>query len=324
MASLPFHQLQLKLFNITITPRDISDVSDEVLLRILFHSTPRDLLAFQLVSKRFYGILDQNQHCWRWARHNIDPPVPPPPRVEAVGFWTESAYAQLLFGGGNCCAKSCQKWTINLPLSFALRLRVCSPGCFKTLHRGYDNYKAAKRVSNHYFDSSAIPGKNGLRAMGKIHRDRFRDWLVYDERDTTDHPTYLKSMVNIADNEWLCARAIEEKRKSKIQVKVVRTCAQLKEQYRLRAAAFEGIMENARQLQVWAKELPIKRKELELVNVDFVKEVISPREQIPFRKLLRTATLRRELELCADASVRMDVRAWCAIRAVTVKEYKKL
>jgi hypothetical protein len=68
----------------------------------MLKSSPLELLAFQTLSRKFRRILADNPRCWNEARNNMDPPVPPPPHVDAAGVWSESAYAQFIFGGGEC------------------------------------------------------------------------------------------------------------------------------------------------------------------------------------------------------------------------------
>ncbi|KAJ7074715.1 hypothetical protein C8F01DRAFT_33920 [Mycena amicta] len=119
--------LMIKLFNVALLPYDAARLPDDSWLEIMLTCTPRELLAMQLVSHRFYRILASNPHSWPQARNNLDPPVPPPPKdIEAAGVWTEAAYAQFIFGGRDCVVKSCKRWTTNFPLSFGLRIRVCS------------------------------------------------------------------------------------------------------------------------------------------------------------------------------------------------------
>ncbi|KAJ7470876.1 hypothetical protein FB451DRAFT_1399621 [Mycena latifolia] len=70
-------------------------------------------------------------------------------------------------------AKSCKKWTIRFPYSYALRIRVCSDECEAVLHRYYD--AEARRINNGYLTSGTIPGKRGLRQMGQTQRLHFRE-----------------------------------------------------------------------------------------------------------------------------------------------------
>ncbi|KAJ7082907.1 hypothetical protein B0H15DRAFT_803037 [Mycena belliarum] len=221
----------------------------------MLKASPVELLAFQLLSRRFTRILAENPHCWAEARQNLNPPVPPPPKVDAAGIWTESAYAQFIFGGGSCIAKSCKKWTVRFPYSYGLRIRVCSRFA-STPRRHYD--AEARKINNSYLTSCAIPGKRGLRQMGQTQRRHFRDWLAYDERDRT---------VAAADQEWFSARAITEKRKARPPVAVVRTVDELKAEYKLRAEALPRIMENAKALQVWAHQFAEARKAMDSINV---------------------------------------------------------
>ncbi|KAJ7503492.1 hypothetical protein B0H11DRAFT_2222778 [Mycena galericulata] len=296
----------LKLFNVIISPWDIANVPDDVLLEIILKATPRDLLAFHVLSRRFRRILNDNLRCWKQARENMDPPVPPLPQVDAAGAWTESAYAQFIFGGGECCVKSCKKWTTRFPCSYALRLRVCSDRCYAVLHRHYD--QAARKINNSYLTSVAIPGRRGLRQMGQTQRLHFRDWLPYDEREMTNYRMYRVCAVATADQEWFSARAITEKRAARPPVSVIRTVPELKD--------------NAAALQEWSKAFEEARKALDVINLTFIKEVISPREQIPYRKLMKTTTLSKALESFGQSSARLDIRSWCAIRSTTLKEYK--
>ncbi|KAJ7505721.1 hypothetical protein B0H11DRAFT_2272518 [Mycena galericulata] len=310
----------LKLFNVTTSPWDIANVPDDVLLEIILKATPRDLLVFQVLSRRFRRILNDNMRCWKQARENMDPPVPPPPQVDAAGVWSESAYFQFIFEGGECCVKSCKKWTTRFPCSYALRLRVCSDRCYAVLHRHYDS--VARKINNSYLTSVAIPGRRGLRQMGQTQRLHFRDWLPYDEREMTNYRMYRVCAVATADQEWFSARAITEKRSARPPVSVLRTVPELKDQYRLRAEALPRIIENARALQQWAEAFEEARKALHLINITFLKEVISPREQIPYRKLLKTATVCKALESFSISCTKLDIRSWCAMRSAALKEYK--
>ncbi|KAJ7664424.1 hypothetical protein DFH06DRAFT_1184334 [Mycena polygramma] len=230
----------IKLFNVNLSC-DVRNVPDDVWLEIMLNSSPLELLAFKAVSNKFRRILAQNPRCWSQARNNIDPPVPPPPQVNSAGVWSESAYAQFIFGGGECVVKSCKRWTSRFPCSFALRIRVCSAKCDAVLHRHFD--KTARKMNNSYLTSCAIPGRRGLREMGQTPRLHFRDWLVYDERDMTKYPMYRVCAVATADQEWFSARAITEKRSARPSVAVIRTVVELQEEYRLRAEALPRIMQ---------------------------------------------------------------------------------
>ncbi|KAJ7676272.1 hypothetical protein B0H17DRAFT_1207404 [Mycena rosella] len=309
-----------KLFNVSLSPYTVN-LPDVLWLEIMLKASPLELLQLQRVSKRFCDILADNPRSWTEARHNMNPPVPPPPHVNAAGVWTESAYAQFLFGGGNCIVKSCKKWTARFPTSYALRARVCSTKCDAILHRHYET--EARKINNGYLTSCAIPGKRGLRQMGQTQRLHFRNWLVHDERDLTQHPMYRVSIVSAADQEWFSARAITEKRPVRPPVAVLRTVEELKAQYKLRAEALPQIMQNAEALQVWSKQYADARKAIDLVNVSFLKEVISPREQIPYRKLLKTPAVSRAFEAFGQSLSRLDIRIWCGMRANAVREYRE-
>ncbi|KAJ7664435.1 hypothetical protein DFH06DRAFT_1187764, partial [Mycena polygramma] len=289
---------------------------------IMLNSSPLELLAFQAVSTKFRRILAQNRRCWSQARNNIDPPVPPPPHVDAAGVWSESAYAQFVFGGGECVVKSCKCWTSRFPCSFALRIRVCSAKCDAVLHRHFD--KTARKMNNSYLTSCAIPGRRGLREMGQTQRLHFRDWLVYDERDMTKYPMYRVCAVATADQEWFSARAITEKRSARPPVAVIRTVVELQEEYRLRAEALPRIMQNAKALQTWSKEFAEARKSVDMINVTFIKEVISPREQMPYRKLLKTPILSNLMESYGRSLSKLDIRSWCSIRSTALRELRAL
>ncbi|KAJ7085333.1 hypothetical protein C8R43DRAFT_1051527 [Mycena crocata] len=312
----------LKLFNVRLTPYDIANLPDAVLLEIMLESTPTELLVFRGLSHRFHQIMANNPRCWIQARLNMKPPVPPPPHVDAAGIWTESAYAQFIFGGGHCVVKSCKAWTARFPYSYSLRIRVCSKKCEAILNRHYD--KDTRRINNGYLTSVAIPGKRGLRQMGQTQRLHFRDWLPYDERDMTNFPMYRVTAVAAADQEWFSARAITEKRAARPPVTVIRTVAELKEQYKLRAEAHPRIMENARALQKWSTAFEDAKNAMIKVNVVFIKEVVSPREQLPYRKLLKTPTLSAALEAFSQSLSTFDIRSWCGMRPAVIKEYRVL
>ncbi|KAJ7470898.1 hypothetical protein FB451DRAFT_1399641 [Mycena latifolia] len=314
------YSFQFKLFNVTLSPCSVN-LSDDIWLEIMLKASPLELLKFQLLSRRFCRILSDNPRCWREARHNMNPPVPPLPQVDAAGIWTESAYAQFIFGGGNCIAKSCKKWTARFPCSYALRFRVCSDKCEAVVHRHYDT--EARRINNGYLTSCAIPGKRGLRQMGQTQRLHFRDWLPYDERDRTNHRTYRVYAVSVADQEWFSARAITEKRPVRPPVAVIRTVEELKAEYKLRAEALPGIIKNAEALQAWAQRFTEARKAIDLFNVTFMKETISPREQIPYRKLLKTPTVSKAFEAFGQSLSKLDIRTWCGMRANAIREYRE-
>ncbi|KAJ6489207.1 peptidase family M1-domain-containing protein [Mycena vitilis] len=287
----------IKLFNVNLSC-DVRNVPDGVWLeargssresnevfhlyriQIMLNSSPLELLVFQAVSNKFQRIISQNPRCWSQARNNMDPPVPPPPQVDAAGVWSGSAYAQFIFGGGECVVKSCKCWTPRFPCSFALRIRVCS-------------------ANNSYLTSCAIPGRRGLREMGQTQRLHFRDWLVYDERDMTrmvlregDHGEAIGSSSSSCNP--------DRRRASRD--------AELFEEYRLRAEALPRIMQNAKALQAWSKEFAEARKSVNVINVAFIKEVISPREQMPYRKLLRTPILSNLMKSYGRSLSKLDIR----------------
>ncbi|KAJ6553497.1 hypothetical protein DFH09DRAFT_1495878 [Mycena vulgaris] len=310
-----------KLFNVTLSPLDAANLSDDLWLEIMLKASPLELLTFQRLSRSFCRILAENPRCWNQARQNMDPPVPPPPQVDASGIWTESAYAQFLFGGGNCIVKSCKTWTARFPSSYALRTRVCSDKCKTVLHRHYD--AEARKINNGYLTSCAIPGKRGLRQMGQTQRLHFRDWLAHDERDLTQYPTYRVCAVSQADQEWFAARAKTESRPVRPPVVVLRTVEALKAEYKLRAEALPRIMQNAKALQAWSKEFAEAREAIDLANVAFMKEIVSPREQIPYRKLMKTPTVQKVFIAFGDSLSRLDIRSWCAMRENAVREYRE-
>ncbi|KAF7305481.1 Dienelactone hydrolase endo-1,3,1,4-beta-D-glucanase [Mycena chlorophos] len=330
-------QLMIKLFNVAIRPCDAARLPDDTWLEIMLACTPRELLAMQFVSRRFRRILAENPHTWPAARNNMSPPVPPPPKyIEASGVWSEAAYAQFIFGGGHCVVKPCKKFTMEFPLSFALRIRVCSLHCKNVLAREYD--KVGRKIQNAYLTSMGIPGRRGLRKMGQTQRLHFRSWLVYDERELTLHRTYRVSTLAEADQEWWAARALTERRPVKPQVKVLRSVPQLQrardqwllvvfaecafQEYALRAKALPEIMANAMALQKWVQEYQVARKETELANVKFVRTTISPREQLQYRKLLNTPTAKAMMKVYGDSLGKIDLRAWCSARAQIISEYK--
>nr|GAT50045.1 dienelactone hydrolase endo-1,3,1,4-beta-D-glucanase [Mycena chlorophos] len=314
-------QLMIKLFNVAIRPCDAARLPDDTWLEIMLACTPRELLAMQFVSRRFRRILAENPHTWPAARNNMSPPVPPPPKdIEASGVWSEAAYAQFIFGGGHCVVKPCKKFTMEFPLSFALRIRVCSLHCKNVLAREYD--KVGRKIQNAYLTSMGIPGRRGLRKMGQTQRLHFRSWLVYDERELTLHRTYRVSTLAEADQEWWAARALTERRPVKPQVKVLRSVPQLQKEYVLRAKALPKIMANAMALQKWVQEYQVARKETELANVKFVRTTISPREQLQYRKLLNTPTAKAMMKAYGDSLGKIDLRAWCSARAQIIPEYK--
>ncbi|KAJ6510800.1 hypothetical protein C8R45DRAFT_965214 [Mycena sanguinolenta] len=311
-----FKAFSLKLFNVNLSG-DAANLPDSVWLEIMLRVTPPELLAFQKLSRKHRKILAHNPRCWVEARRNMNPPVPPPPQVDAAGVWSEYAYAQLIFGGGECIVSKCKRWTDRFPCSYALRMRVCSSKCEAILYRNYD--KTERKIKNVYLTSCAIPGKRGLRKIGRTHRLYFRDWLPYHERDMTKYPMYRPSAIAAADNEWFSARNITEKRPERL-----RTRAELQTEYKLRAEALPRIMDNAKALQNWSEKYAESRKSLDKINVDFIKEVVSPREQIPYRALLRTRIVRNAMESLGRSLCKFDIRSWCGIRAAAVRQYRAL
>ncbi|KAF7333524.1 Dienelactone hydrolase endo-1,3,1,4-beta-D-glucanase [Mycena venus] len=311
----------IKLFNVTLSC-DRENLPDSVWLEIMLKVTPLELLVLQKLSRKFRRILTDNSRCWAQARNNMNPPVPPPPQVDAAGVWSESAYTQLIFGGGECIVKSCKRWTTRFPCSYALRMRVCSPKCEAILHRHYN--KDERKINNGYLTSCAIPGKRGLRQMGQTQRLHFRSWLPYDERDMTKYPMHRVSSIATADQEWFSARAITEKRSARPPVAVIRTVAELQQQYRLRTEALPRIMQNAKALQQWTAAFSEAQKSVDLMNVAFFKEFVSPREQIPYRKLLKTRSVSNAMESFGRSLSTFDMRDWCGIRANAVREYRAL
>ncbi|KAJ7758889.1 hypothetical protein B0H14DRAFT_3166014 [Mycena olivaceomarginata] len=214
-------------------------------------------------------------------------PVPPPPQVAAAGVLSEAAYAQWIFGG-------------EVPV--LVRLADAGPGLLgKRSHTHYD--KTARKLSNGYLTLYAIPGRRGLRQMGQTQRLHFRGlaavrWARYDEY----FPMYRASAVATADQEWFSARAITEGRAARPPVAVVRTVAELLQEYKLCAEALPRIMQNAKALQKRFAEFSEARKAVDFVNVAVFKEVISPREQIPYRKLLQTQAVCDVMEALGRSS----------------------
>ncbi|KAJ6632343.1 hypothetical protein B0H10DRAFT_1977045 [Mycena sp. CBHHK59/15] len=313
---------EMKLFTVKLSPWDISTVSDAILQQIIINCNPLELLNIQILSKRFYQILQANPSSWATARCNMDPPVPPPPEVAATGIWSESAYAQFIFGGGHCTVKSCNQWTDRFPCSFAVKLRACSDKCLAVLYRRLNN--PTTQIKNSYLNSTAIPGKRGLRKMGQTQRLHFHDWLPYNEQEITVFPVYTVSSIATADQEWFSARAVTEKRSARPPVKILRTLPELQQQYKLRAEALPRIMENAMALQEWSQQYSEAEARTRLNNIVIFRDVIGPKEQVPYRALLRTPTLSRALDAFARSLTPLDMRSWCGMRFDVLKEQASL
>ncbi|KAJ6632342.1 hypothetical protein B0H10DRAFT_2427091 [Mycena sp. CBHHK59/15] len=129
--------------------------------------------------------------------------------------------------------------------------------------------------------------------MGQIQR------LHYDEHEITNFPLYWASSIAAAYQEWFSARAINEKRSARLPVKALHTFSELKQskQCKLRAEARPRVMENlnARSIQEWSTQCTEAKTRMKLNNTVFVRDVISPKERLPYRALLQTPTLARAL-----------------------------
>ncbi|TDL21864.1 hypothetical protein BD410DRAFT_282474 [Rickenella mellea] len=115
-------------------------IPPEIVLNILLHASPLDLLRVQITSRYFRDILEANQHLWRLARKSLNPPVPDPVLPKEMygrqANWSESAYANHVFGRSNCsfCGDSVDHlWVRSY---YSLRQIVCIKGeCRSAKHR---------------------------------------------------------------------------------------------------------------------------------------------------------------------------------------------
>ncbi|KAJ7155483.1 hypothetical protein C8R43DRAFT_1000071 [Mycena crocata] len=94
---------------------------------LLYTASPKDVLAVARCNKYLCNTLlrEESGFIWRSVRMNCLPgPLPDPHAVNI----TESAFAALIFDGGDCIA--CKKPTPNMYSSWSLRVRFCSrPEC---------------------------------------------------------------------------------------------------------------------------------------------------------------------------------------------------
>ncbi|RDB24720.1 hypothetical protein Hypma_007385 [Hypsizygus marmoreus] len=116
--------------NITISMAKFSkprrpELPTEILALILCLCSPADLLQVQVVSRRFYSVLEDNKECWRSARENFSTPIPPPPSFLLTN--AEAILATQLFAGGHCVW--CKSFTGGHPRGIFPGIRFCSSHC---------------------------------------------------------------------------------------------------------------------------------------------------------------------------------------------------
>ncbi|KAJ6489238.1 hypothetical protein C8R47DRAFT_1125428 [Mycena vitilis] len=97
----------------------------DILRLVLLHCSLVDLCRLRPLSRWTRRAVDTGP-VWSAARKRLDQ-MPPPPIVKASGSWTEPGYARMVFGPGKCTV--CTLFTHNLPACFALGVRFCSQIC---------------------------------------------------------------------------------------------------------------------------------------------------------------------------------------------------
>ncbi|KAJ7842862.1 hypothetical protein B0H14DRAFT_2586115 [Mycena olivaceomarginata] len=216
----------------------------------------------------------------------------------AAGVWSEAAYARRIFGGAGRrgfrarTACECGSARINAKPSSTGPLRQ-------------DRGQRLPNLMRH--PRPARPAADGPDTAAAFATG-------------CQFPMYRASAVATADQEWFSARAITERRAC---LAPARNCGMsfkfisnslgrmlrfLNQEYKLRAEALPRIMQNAKALQKWSAEFSEARKAVDLVNVAFFKEVITSREQIPYRKLLQTQAVRDVMEAFGRSLSTLDIR----------------
>ncbi|KAJ6588847.1 hypothetical protein B0H19DRAFT_1101444 [Mycena capillaripes] len=127
----------------TLPSAHIFSLPFELIAEILVYTaSPKDVLTLARCSKSLCNTLlrEESGFIWRSVRSNCLPgPLPDP---QAINL-SESAFAALVFDGGNCTG--CGKATPNMFSSWSLRLRFCSrPECRETWARNH-----TKRITNY-------------------------------------------------------------------------------------------------------------------------------------------------------------------------------
>ncbi|EJD51158.1 hypothetical protein AURDEDRAFT_27640, partial [Auricularia subglabra TFB-10046 SS5] len=92
----------------------------ELLTEVFVYTRPTDLTAIALTCSYFRRFLmnDEAKPIWRCARGNTVPAMPDPPEA-----WSEHDFCRVVCGWSPC--SMCGQLTNRIPISFALRAKLC-------------------------------------------------------------------------------------------------------------------------------------------------------------------------------------------------------
>ncbi|KAJ7082910.1 hypothetical protein B0H15DRAFT_851995 [Mycena belliarum] len=249
----------------------------DVVLAILEHCSPFDLVELRRTSRLFRAIIASHQQLWVSSQRNLaigtSLKVPSLPAIEASGNFSQWAYASWLFGGGPCT--SCSKWTDRLPCNFVLRFRACSPSCQSILM--FEPVLYVDRTRKH---------------------DNFSwgNWLPRIGRELSNGDTihiYSSRAIKTAELERQQAIRIDRGTPPDDSMPFpCRTGVQLDEEYNRRARSRPELIKNAEALKDWQKLYMQQHDLVSQSNSEFLK-LRSVEENRKFQGVMRCPTVSR-------------------------------
>ncbi|KAJ7666577.1 hypothetical protein DFH06DRAFT_1184199 [Mycena polygramma] len=257
----------------------------DILRLVLLYCSVVDLCRLRPLSRWTKRAVDTGP-VWSAARKRLDR-MPPPPIVTASGSWTETAYARMVFGPGKCTV--CTLFNDNIPACFSLGVRFCSRRC-REAFGSEDKYvllphwrTMAARTAGSFAD---VPG--------------LLDLLPSEYGDPQkDIPSAMKS----SEEELWQAAQVDGGGPLPLRPKfVVRTTAELQEEWEKRYHSWEVLKVNGQALTewlgryendgVWAYEdgKLLTRCDVNSVNLKRVAE-FARKHKLPLRRATRTPTM---------------------------------
>ncbi|KAF7301230.1 hypothetical protein MIND_00687800 [Mycena indigotica] len=261
-----------------------TELPPEMCLLIIENCSPYDLVQLNATSKVIRSFIGSHQYLWERSllnlkRGNCDA-VPSPPRIQATGNYSVTAYIAWIFGGGSCSIRNCSRATHNLPWSFILGLRACSRSCQEMLmSKDYIFFDVA-----HIYDDSLLSR-----------------WLPHLVIETPQTPipihAYLRKLLTAARHELHCAERVNPKPKRKSSEKHNPFALRdLYEDYPKRQDARLLLEENARRLTEWVGNYLKEKVMVIKANTDFLRATVSGSQtELNLNRVLQTPTLGRLL-----------------------------
>ncbi|KAJ7434961.1 hypothetical protein B0H11DRAFT_2257757 [Mycena galericulata] len=282
------------------------DFGQPLIYNIIKYLSPYDLVQIRRTCYAAKAAVDSNENVWIIARARLEG-LPAPPIVLASGNWSESAYANLLFGSGNCAV--CKEICAGLPACFALAFRCCSARCKERI-------QLQNRVLRLTHWSALF-----MSLANDLDTINFNDWLP--SCCTTQPGIFvLPTAVKASRREIEQAKSVERGFDIGDRPRFVkRTTGELSEELKKREKSWCTLVEKDRELVEWAKDYEASRSTVETANIQCVQQYAAL-HNIPVTEFLRTGTVRRLISAFSRDLTMIDSNALCSIQEKATKEVK--